>query len=936
MTRKKPEREIKKEGVIVPPHVLAQLRAMVNERDRKPKINPYVLANHPPSVFPKGHTTIAMDEAINDSLAWAALQAQQNMFSEGLMFIGYPYLSELAQRPEYRHVTETIATEMTREWIELQSKSKDNKRSAENKKEEEDKDEDGEQDNAGGKNGGNPFSRDDFEEQAPGGPEGEEEEPPQEPEDVDTDELDEEDEEAKKEEEERAERIKQIENEMKRLNVKDSFRRVAEKDGFFGRAHLFLDFGENLGQPGGDPELKTSIGNGNPEDDTAKVKIKKDSLRAVKVVEPIWCYPMQYNARNPLADDWYKPTCWLVQGQEVHATRLLTFVGREVPDILKPAYSFGGLPLSQMVKPYVDNWLRTRQSVSDIVHSFVIYVLSTNLGTITQSNQLIARLDLFNLTRDNKGVMAIDKDTEEFSNVQTSLSGLEQLQAQSLEQISAISKIPLVKLTGISPSGLNATAEGELRCFYDWIKAYQEMFFRPHLTTVINFIQLSLFGKVDEDITFVFKDLWSLDDKQEAEKQKIEMDTDTGWINAGVLHPEEVRKRLASDPEAPYHDIDVSDVPEDQSPSGMPGMDPNATGGMFGNEQEPSEGKMALPHGATAESPFSEDMAYDAAEWVESKHPRGQPGNAGQFGSGGGGGGGQQSGGEQDVGGAGVQPVPAPANSPVHTNPKPPEQDQLEEPRQLTGPEQYVVSKYKNTGYAHINNTLREGTLDKASKSTQEDVATLDKLIAQGSLDEAKTLHRVVIGKNVLKQLKVGSTFQDAAFLSTSTDANKAMRAVEDARGGIKRKDTVTKIELNMPKGHPAFNVEANRVGPSIAGGMGDEGEFLLPRNTKFQVDSIDEETGVVKISPAKDPENMLKFKSLEEYSKFLKTEEQKKANPDMLHFKSLEEYSRFLKSQAEKKKEPEMMHFKSLDEYSKYLKENYPHLAEKKETEEP
>ncbi|WP_198327721.1 hypothetical protein [Mesorhizobium sp. WSM1497] len=34
---------------------------------------------------------------------------------------------------------------------------------------------------------------------------------------------------------------------------------------------------------------------------------------------------------------------------------------------MKPTYSFGGLSLSQMVKPYVDNWLETRQSVNDII-----------------------------------------------------------------------------------------------------------------------------------------------------------------------------------------------------------------------------------------------------------------------------------------------------------------------------------------------------------------------------------------------------------------------------------------------------------------------------------------------------------------------------------------------------------------------------------------
>jgi hypothetical protein len=52
-------------------------------------------------------------------------------------------------------------------------------------------------------------------------------------------------------------------------------------------------------------------------------------------------------------------------GTEVHASRMPAFVGHPVPDMLKPAYSFGGLSLSQMAKPYVDIWLQTRESVGD-------------------------------------------------------------------------------------------------------------------------------------------------------------------------------------------------------------------------------------------------------------------------------------------------------------------------------------------------------------------------------------------------------------------------------------------------------------------------------------------------------------------------------------------------------------------------------------------
>ena len=181
----------------------------------------------------------------------------------------------------------------------------------------------------------------------------------------------------------------------------------------------------------------------------------------------------------------------------MHATRLLTFIGREVPDLLKPAYSFGGLSMSQMVKPYVDNWLRVRQSVSDLISTFSTSGIKTDLSQMLSAGgeQLFKRLVLFNSNRDNQGLMVLDKDTEEYFNVSTPLTTLDQLQAQAQEHMASVSRIPLVKLLGISPAGLNASSEGEIETFDDTINAGQEALIRPNLTRLLHFVQLNALGR---------------------------------------------------------------------------------------------------------------------------------------------------------------------------------------------------------------------------------------------------------------------------------------------------------------------------------------------------------------------------------------------------------------------------------------------------------
>jgi phage-related protein (TIGR01555 family) len=348
--------------------------------------------------------------------------------------------------------------------------------------------------------------------------------------------------------------------------------------------------------------LKLPIGNGTNA--MSKAKVGKGSLKRLRVIEPVWTYPSSYNATDPLKPDWYKPSSWFVQGKEVHSTRLLTFIGREVPDLLKPAYSFGGLSMSQMVKPYVDNWLRVRQSVSDLISTFSTSGIKTDLSNFLAAggDELFKRLVLFNRNRDNQGLLVLDKNNEDYFNVSTPLGTLDQLQAQAQEHMASVSRIPLVKLLGISPAGLNASSEGEIETFDDSINAYQEAFFRPNLTRLLHFVMLNLWGVVDPAITFAFVPLTDLTPKEKAEVEKLEAETDDIRINGGVLAPEETRKSIANNPASRY-----------------PGIDPDQVSNLLEEEQEGLEPKGAAAGIANEADGGRDQQDEDAGAELERK-----------------------------------------------------------------------------------------------------------------------------------------------------------------------------------------------------------------------------------------------------------------------------------------------------------------------------
>lgn len=347
-------------------------------------------------------------------------------------------------------------------------------------------------------------------------------------------------------------------DEFTRLKVRETFQTLALNDHAYGRGQLFLDFGD-AEKP---DELRVPLL-------LEPTKINKTRrLEALKVVEPMWSAPGTYSTTNPLRQDFYRPTQWFVYGKTIDATRLITITSRPVSDMLKPAYSFGGQSLMQLMKPYVDNWLRTRESVSDLINSFSVMVLATDMDATLSGGggQAMAdRAELFTRYRDNRGLMMIDKDREMLTNVSASLGSLDKLQAQAQEQTASVARIPLSIYLQVTPTGLNVTTDGETRNFYADVHSYQENHQRPALQVVFECVQLSLFGKVDRDLKFEFIPLWEMSDADKAAIRKSDADADVGYVNSGVVSPEEVRERLSNDETSLYHGVDLTDPPPDDT-----------------------------------------------------------------------------------------------------------------------------------------------------------------------------------------------------------------------------------------------------------------------------------------------------------------------------------------------------------------------------------
>jgi len=343
---------------------------------------------------------------------------------------------------------------------------------------------------------------------------------------------------------EMAEKIKELEEACEYYGVMGFIQKAAEHDCFFGRGQISINI------KGADVSVPLIL---DPR------TIKKGSLTGFSNIEPMWTSPSAYNALDPTAPDFYKPSTWWVLGREMHASRLLTIITRPLPDMLKPAYNFSGISMSQLAQPYVENWLRTRQSVSDLVDKFSRTFLKTNMAQVLNGGEggdVFDRIEMYVNMQSNLGMGVMDNETEDIVQVNTPLSGLADLQSQSQEHMCSVSKIPAIKLTGISPSGLNASSEGEIRSFYDDISSVQQSYYFSPLDTMLKVIQLSKWGEIDDAITFKFKSLWQTSAKEESEIRFNKAQEAQIYIANSVIDPSEARQQLSDDPDSGWDNID--------------------------------------------------------------------------------------------------------------------------------------------------------------------------------------------------------------------------------------------------------------------------------------------------------------------------------------------------------------------------------------------
>lgn len=325
--------------------------------------------------------------------------------------------------------------------------------------------------------------------------------------------------------------IGEIEELLEKFNFKNTLREASIKALTFGGCFIYIDTNDN--------EINKPLYYNH------KTLSVKDKIVGFRVIEPWLIAPLQVNTSDPIKENYMKPESWAASiTGSIHGSRIIPLTFYPSMDMLKPMYNYLGISMTQFMKDHVKCAETIRQSLADMFLRFRLIAIKTNLAKV-DPQEAVDRVKVINQQANNLGGLILAED-EDLVETATSLSGLEGIQAQAFENMVISSRLPAVKLLGISPSGFNSTGDFDLQNYYDEVMGYQNVILKPIVEKIIEIFKLSL-SETENIFLFEFNPLEKMTLEKEAEMTDKKIQGYLSLLSSGILTEEQVFNQLKNE-----------------------------------------------------------------------------------------------------------------------------------------------------------------------------------------------------------------------------------------------------------------------------------------------------------------------------------------------------------------------------------------------------
>lgn len=276
---------------------------------------------------------------------------------------------------------------------------------------------------------------------------------------------------------------------------------------------------------------------------------------------------------------------------KVHHSRVVRYDGVSLPYWQRIAENGWGLSVLEPMQDRMLAFDSATQGAAQLVYKAHLRTLS-----VERLRELIAaggkaykafldQINLIRLMQTNEGLTVLDS-TDKFEALAYAFTGLNDVLIQFGQQLAGAAQIPLVRLFGQSPAGMNATGESDVRNYYDTCNAQQEARLRRPVGTLLELTYRNRYGRdLPAGFDFSFRPLWQLPDDQKATVASTITTSVLAGLEQGAVSRQTALKELRQQSKVTGvwsnitdEDIDQAEdeVPKPDMNAGMPGADPNA------------------------------------------------------------------------------------------------------------------------------------------------------------------------------------------------------------------------------------------------------------------------------------------------------------------------------------------------------------------------
>ena len=254
--------------------------------------------------------------------------------------------------------------------------------------------------------------------------------------------------------------------------------------------------------------------------------------------------------------DFGLPAYYTINGEgnciaaRVHHSRLVRFVGRELPYLERIAEMYWGESevealYSDVVKH--DNVSANMAALTFRANTDIIEVQNLDQLFSVTSGEMQKRfwntMQAQSVMKSNFGMQLVNKG-DQMHNTQYTFSGLQEVYDSMCLDLAGASRIPVTKLFGRSPAGMNATGESDLRNYYDYVDTLRESQLRPVLEKLLPVLAMSAWGEIPEGLEITFPPLWTPTAKEVSEIAKAKTETVVAAFQAGLVDQSAAQREL--------------------------------------------------------------------------------------------------------------------------------------------------------------------------------------------------------------------------------------------------------------------------------------------------------------------------------------------------------------------------------------------------------